>query len=315
MSYSCSVPVLMIFFNRPDSFAQVFEKVREAKPSTLILAQDGPRDKSDIPGIEACRKVVENIDWECNVIREYSEVNLGCGVRPKSAIDFALERFESVIILEDDCIPSSTFFPYCEELLEKYKNDDRIAYISGLNHFETWDCGNYDYFFSKAAAIWGWATWKRAWSRFYDYSVKGVNDEYRLKLYKQQVGNNYVAEQRIAALIKANKAAQKGEKLSYWDSQWGFAEYTQNMLAIVPRVNQICNIGVGVASTHAKNVKTTKYIKYKNTLFMPTHEFDFPLNHPDFCACDMDYHNLVYRCISGNVITCTLRKIKRWLGR
>ena len=92
MSYSCSVPILMIFFNRPDSFKQVFEKVREAKPKTLILAQDGPRNKSDIPGIEACRKVVENIDWECNVIREYSEVNLGCGVRPKSAIDFALER-------------------------------------------------------------------------------------------------------------------------------------------------------------------------------------------------------------------------------
>ena len=124
-----------------------------------------------------------------------------------------------------------------------------------------------------------------------------------------------MAEQRVAALIKANKATQNGEKLSYWDTQWGFAEYTQNMLAIVPRVNQICNIGAGVDSTHAKNVKTTKYIKYKNTLFMPTHEFNFPLNHPDFCACDIDYHNLVYRCISGNVIKCTLRKIKRWFDR
>lgn len=315
MNYSCSVPVLMIFFNRPDSFKKVFEKVREARPKTLILAQDGPRNEIDLPGIEACRKVVENIDWECNVIRDYSEVNLGCGVRPKSAIDFALERFESVIILEDDCIPSRTFFPYCEELLEKYKNDDRIALISGLNHFETWDCGNYDYFFSRAAAIWGWATWKRAWNRFYDYSVKGINDDYRLKIYKQQVGNDYVAELRIASLTKANRAAQNGEKLSYWDTQWGFAEFTQNMVAIVPRVNQICNVGAGVDSTHAKNVKTTKYIKYKNYFFMPTHELDFPLNHPDFCAPDMDYHNLVYRSISGNVIKRTLRKIKHWLGK
>lgn len=315
MNYSCSVPVLMIFFNRPDSFKKVFEKVREARPQTLILTQDGPRNESDLPGIEACRKVVENIDWECNVIRDYSEVNLGCGVRPKSAIDFALERFESVIILEDDCIPSRTFFPYCEELLEKYKNDDRIAYISGLNHFETWNCGNYDYFFSRAAAIWGWATWKRAWNRFYDYSVKGISDDYRLKIYKQQVGNNYVAGRRIAALTKANRAAQNGEKLSYWDTQWDFAEFTQNMVAIVPRVNQICNVGVGVDSTHAKNVKTTRYIKYKNSLFMPTHELDFPLNHPDFCAPDMDYHNLVYRCSSGNVIKRTLRKIKHWLGK
>lgn len=88
----------------------------------------------------------------------------------------------------------------------------------------------------------------------------------------------------------------------------GICRVYSNMLAIVPRVNQICNIGAGVDSTHAQNVKTTKYIKYKNMLFMPTHEFDFPLKHPDFCACDMDYHNLVYRCVSGNAIKCTLRK-------
>ena len=144
----------------------------------MILAQDGPRNSSDIAGVEACRKIVENIDWDCNVIKNYSEVNLGCGMRPKSAIDFAFKQFEQIIILEDDCIPASTFFPYCEELLEKYKDDDRIAYISGLNHFETWDCGNYDYFFSRAAAIWGWATWRKKWCRFYDYHVNGINDPY-----------------------------------------------------------------------------------------------------------------------------------------
>lgn len=313
MEYICNTPVLMIFFNRPDSFSKVFEKVRVAKPKTLILAQDGPRNEQDKPGIEQCRKVVENIDWDCTVIRDYSEVNLGCGVRPKSAIDFALKKFEKVIVLEDDCIPSPTFFRYCDELLEKYKDDERIAYISGLNHFERWDCGNSDYFFSTAAAIWGWATWRRAWSRFYDYHANGINDEYVLKLYKQQIGNTSIYEDRISSLKKANASAQNGEKLSYWDTQWGFAHFTQNMLAIVPKTNQICNVGAGVDSTHAQNVTATKYIKYKNMLFIPTYELDFPLKHPNFCTCDREYHNLVYKCSSGSKLKQFLRKIKRML--
>ena len=313
--YACDVPVLLIFFNRPDSFAQVFAKVREAKPKTLILAQDGPRDAGDLPGIEACRKIVENIDWECNVIRDFREVNMGCGMRPKSAIDFALEQFEQVIILEDDCIPSETFFPYCEELLEKYKEDERIAYISGLNHFETWDCGEYDYFFSRAASIGGWATWRRAWVRFYDYYASGIHDPYLRKLYRQQIGDPAIYEARLASLIRANKSQENGEKLSYWDTQWGFAEFTQNMLAIVPRKNQICNVGVGENSTHAKKLKSTRYVKYKNIVFIPTYRLAFPLRHPGFCACDMDYHRLVYKCAQGNLMKRIARKIKRWISR
>ena len=313
MGYTCKTPVLLIFFNRPDTFEKVFEMVREARPETLILAQDGARNDADLVGIEACRKIAENVDWPCNIIKDYSQINLGCGVRPKSAIDFALERFERVIILEDDCIPSPTFFRYCEELLERYKDDDRIAYISGLNRFETWDCGNYDYFYSRAASIGGWATWRRAWSRFYDYNVSGINDEYRLRLYRQQVGNETIFEQRVKSLRQANCSIINGEKLSYWDTQWGFAEFTQNMLAIVPRVNQICNIGVGATSTHAQNLVTTKYIKGKNMVFIPTYEMNFPLRHPNFCACDMDYHNQVYRMSSGNWLKRQLRKVKRLL--
>ena len=311
MDYRCNTPVLMIFFNRPDTFEKVFSEVRKAKPKTLILAQDGPRNEADKIGIEACRKIAECVDWECEVIRDYSETNLGCGVRPKSAIDLALENFENVIILEDDCIPSQSFFPYCEELLERYKDDERIAYISGLNHFEEWDCGKYDYFFSRAAGIWGWATWRRAWCRVYDYTAANINDEYVKKLYKHQVANSNVYEQRIASLIKANNAAKTGEKLSYWDTQWGFAEYTQNMLAVVPRKNLICNIGVGEMSTHAKTLKTKTYKKYKNMVFIPTHTLEFPLKHPNFCVCDMDYHNLVYKCSAVNPIKRFLRKIKR----
>lgn len=294
-NYRCETPVLLIFFNRADTFAQVFAKVREAKPRVLILAQDGARHEGDLSGIAACREIAESVDWDCEVVRNYSDANLGCGMRPKSAIDFALERYASVIILEDDCIPSRSFFPYCEELLERYKDDERVGYISGLNHFETWDCGDSDYFFTMAGSIGAWATWRRAWGRFYDYTAQNINDEYIRKIYRQQVGDKDAYELRLASLLKANEASKSGGKLSYWDTQWGFAQFTQNMLAIVPRVNLNCNVGAGPTSTHAKNLKTTRYVKFKNMLFIPAYELNFPLKHPKFCAPDMEYHNFVYK--------------------
>lgn len=314
MDYRCKTPVLMIFFNRPETFEKVFEKVRAAKPYTLILAQDGARNDRDLAGVEACRKITEQIDWDCEVIRDFSETNLGCGVRPYSAISNALEKFESVIILEDDCIPSASFFRYCDELLERYRDDDRIAYISGLNHFETWDCGKSDYFFTRAGAIWGWATWRNKWGRYYDYYVKGIEDPYIRKLYCNQVDDKAVCKARIASLEKANRSLHNGEKLSYWDTQWGFAEYTQNMLAVVPRVNLIHNVGVGAGSTHAKTMTTQKWIKYRNFVFIPTHELEFPLRHASFCACDTEYHQLVYKCTKGPRWKRFAKRILRVLG-
>ncbi len=296
MNYKCKTPILLIFFNRPGTFEKVFEKVKKVQPETLILAQDGPRNSDDNANIKKCREIAEKIDWPCSVIKDYSEVNLGCGVRPQSAISSALEKFEQVIILEDDCIPSDSFFPYCEELLERYKDDERIAYISGLNHFESWDCGESDYFFTKAGSIGAWGTWRRAWSRYYDYYANLIHDPYIVKLYAQQVGVPHVFEKRLSSLLRANAAETNGDKLSYWDAQWGFAQYIQNMLVIVPKVNLIHNVGGGAESTHATTLKETKYIKYKNMLYMPTYELNFPLHHPKFCACDFEYHYLVYKC-------------------
>ena len=308
-NYSCNTPVLMIFFNRPDTFEKVFEKVRKARPKTLILAQDGPRNDSDLAKIEACRKIAESVDWNCEIIRDYSDVNLGCGVRPQSAITNALKKFEQVIILEDDCVPSDSFFPYCEELLEKYKDDERIAYISGLNHFETWDCGDSDYFFTKTGAIWGWATWRRAWSKHYDYYNKSITDPYISKLTKLQIPNKRAAETRFSASKKAYESYATGEKLSYWDAQWGFAKFSQNMMVIVPKNNLINNIGIGATSTHAAKLKKQKNIKYKTFVFIPTYNFEFPLKHPNHCLCDVEYDNLVYKSNAGNPIKFFIKKL------
>lgn len=285
--------VTLIFFNRADTLERVFEKVRMAKPPKLFLVQDGARENNikDAEGICACRKIVENIDWECKVFKNYSEVNLGCGIRPQSGITWSLSQVESTIILEDDCVPEMSFFDYCDEMLEKYRDDERIGYISGLNHFEEWDFGGSSYGFTKGGAIWGWATWRRAWER-YDYSVSGINDPYVKKMIKYTLAND---KKRIPLWEKTHAFVKAGTKISYWDVQWGFVKYSNNQLVIVPKYNQISNIGVGADSTHAiQNYKTHR--KYVDFNCMPTKPLEFPLTHPNHMLCDVEYDSLLQKC-------------------
>lgn len=310
-------PVALIFFTRPDTFEQVFSKVREARPKKLFLIQDGPRENrpDDIEKIMECRKIAENIDWECEVFKNYSDTNLGCGERPASGITWVFENVDRAIILEDDCVPCETFFDYCEELLERYKDDERIAYISGLNHFAQWDCGDNSYFFTKTGAIWGWATWKRAWSR-YDYYVNSIKDDYVKKILPAQVGNKLAAEQRMKNWETVNALMNEKPKLSFWDAQWGIVKFLQNQLVIVPKYNQISNIGFGADSTHAQNINERKTKKRVSFFYIPTKKLELPIKHPDFCCCDYNYDNMVNKNTYGNFFVYKIKNtIKKILGK
>lgn len=302
--------VTLIFFNRPETLKVVFEKVREAKPSKLFLVQDGPREGNayDLTAILQCREIVENIDWDCEVFKEYSAVNLGCGVRPQSGISWVLSQVDRTIILEDDCVPDSSFFQYCDEMLERYANDERICYISGLNHFEEWDFGGSSYGFAKGGAIWGWATWRRAWSR-YDYSVKGIRTPYVENAIQEAFSN---VRKRIEAWKKTNKYVEEDKKISYWDVQWGFVKYSQNQLVIVPKYNLISNIGVGALSTHGANVGRI-HRKYKDFNNMPVKALEFPLTHPEYMVCDVRYDNLLARCNAKEQKRALFRRVKQYL--
>ncbi len=285
--------VALIFFNRPDTLKLVFEKVREARPPKLFLIQDGARENrpDDEKGVLACREIVENIDWDCEVHKNYSECNLGCGKRPSSGISWVLSQVESTIILEDDCVPDMSFFSYCDEMLERYKDDERICYISGLNHFEQWDFGGSSYGFAKGGAIWGWATWRRAWAR-YDYTVAGINNRYIEKLIQAELPQDTA---RIKTWKKTHKRVKNGEKISYWDIQWGFVKYAFNQLTIVPRYNLISNVGVGADSTHGVQ-QFSAHRRYNDYNYMPTRALEQPLVHPQHMLCDVGYDQLLRAC-------------------
>ena len=209
---------------------------------------------------------MEQIDWDCEVFRNYSEVNLGCRKRVITGLDWVFEQVEEAIILEDDCLPHPTFFRYCQELLEKYRNDTRIMMISGDNFQFGRNKTEYSYYFSRYTYVWGWATWKRSWSLF-DESMQTWPE-----LRDQRWLEHLFCNQQIETYWY-NKFQGVYEGFNTWDYIWQFISLSHHGLTILPKVNLISNIGFG-SGTNSKNIH---YSSVSNMSLVP---MDFPLNHP-----------------------------------
>jgi hypothetical protein len=304
------VPVTLIFFTRPETLKEVFKKVKKARPSKLFLIQDGERkgNEFDHAKIKQCREIVNDIDWECEIFRNYSDVNLGCGKRPKTGISWVFEYVDRAIILEDDCIPSDSFFSFCKEMLEKYKDDSRIGIISGLNYFKEYNFGDYSYGFVKTGAIWGWATWKDRWEK-YEYDLNKIDETYIRNSVLLDITPKFAAKKRIRTWENARKELEGNNVTSYWDYQWGFTRHVNSWLSIVPKYNQITNIGIGNGSTHSGNNIKLLPKKIANFFFMDIKELELPLKHPDFVLPDRQYDANYYKIIYPNIFVGLLRKI------
>ena len=296
------VPVLLLFFVRPDTFRKVFEQVKEARPSKLFLFQDGAREgrPGDAEKIEECRKIAEDIDWECEVHTYYSEKNLGCDPAEYTAISWAFESVDRLIILEDDDVPSQSFFPFCTELLEKYKDDNRIHMIAGLNHLEDVSSEiSESYFFSKAISIWGWATWKREWEKC-DLTF----DYLRNNQYRKQILDNIEPKSWAKFQIKRSERTytqfkEHGTVYSY-ELLNAMTMHLNSSYSIVPIKNMISNIGVTGDSTHNVNDirKLPKGIRW--IFNMKRYELEFPLKHPKYVMENKEYRRKTFSKMARN---------------
>jgi len=304
------VPIALIFFTRTETLSRVFEKVKNAKPKKLFLIQDGPRNNNttDIENIQKCRDIVENIDWECNVFKNYADTNLGCGVRPHSGISWVFTHVDRAIILEDDCVPCDSFFEFCKDMLDKYENDLRIGIISGLNYFGKYDFGGYSYGFVKSGAIWGWATWKERWLQ-YDFDLKKINEEYVRNNIQLDITPKFAARERIKTWENARDELAANKNVSYWDYQWGFTRHLNSWLSIVPKYNQITNIGIGEGSTHSSHNIMLLPKKVAGFFFMDVCELEIPLKYPDFVIPDRKYDAEYYKIIYPNIFITIFRII------
>ena len=281
------IPIVFIIFNRPDTTKKVFEKIREIKPSKLYIISDGPRENNsaDIEKINETRNIIEIIDWECEIHKKYSDVNLGCGINVSEGISWVFEKEEMAIILEDDCLPTTSFFNYAKELLIKYKDDNRIMHIGGTNwHPEYKHKDNASYFFSKDAHIWGWATWKRAWS-YFDYKMNDYLEFIKSKEFKTIIPNrnerNYF-KLRWGTFYNTNF---KSNIKSNWDYQWYYAVLKKNGLCIWPKSNLVMNIGVN--GTHTDKI----YDKYH---FIKTDDEFIIKHHPTIIEKNLDFDKYHY---------------------
>jgi len=272
--WQLKTPVAFLIFNRPDTTARVFAEIARAKPPKLLVVADGPRP--DRPGeaekCAAARAIIEQADWPCEVLTNYSEVNLGCKRRVSSGLDWVFSSVEEVIILEGDCLPHPTFFRFCEELLDKYRDDERVMMISGNNFQFGRKRTEYSYYFSRYTHIWGWATWRRAW-QYYDVNMELWPEIRDGGWLRDWLGNKNSARYWETILEKV----YRGE-IDTWDYGWTFACWIQNALTILPSVNLVSNIGFDPEATH-----TTGHSKFAN---MKTEPMKFPLSHPPYVLRD-----------------------------
>ncbi len=264
-----NTPVALIVFNRPEATRRVFAAVAAARPSRLLIVADAPR--TDRPGerqrCEEVLKIVSAVDWPCTVETNLASENLGCRRRVKSGLDWVFSLVEEAIILEDDCLPDPSFFPYCSQLLERYRDCGQVGIISGFNPMQSSFPFPYSYYFTKFVLIWGWATWRRTWQK-YDEKLTSwprVKEDGLLNL----MWKDRKARKMWTAIFES---MYSGAGPDAWSYRLVYTSWMRNWLNIIPSRNLVQNIGFGQDATHTKKADAGFKI--------PAETLSFPIAHP-----------------------------------
>lgn len=309
------ISVLLIFFNRPETFEKVFEQVRKARPSRLFLYQDGAREgnEKDVKGIKACREIVSRIDWECEVETFFQEKNVGCDPSIYNALKWVFSKTDKCVILEDDVVPAVSFIRFCKEMLDKYENDERIGMVCGMNKAGCSDDIEDDYLFAYTTDIWGWATWSRvvnSWET--DFPVL-FDENKSKKLYgsiKAKCGRGE-ADLTFKVMPKHYSSGKE-----YFESVMAYSNFVNNRLSIIPKRNMISNIGNTVAGgAHSSSSEKLLPKATRKLVSMKAYELEsLPIKHPNYIFEDAEYGKIIRR-ISGrnNPLVMFSRRIESLL--
>ena len=307
--YQVKSPILFLVFNRPEYTKRVFEQIKKVKPKKLYVSADGPRSKieGEQGDCDAVRAIFDEISWPCEVIKLFRKENLGCRINVSTSISWFFEQEPEGIILEDDCLPNISFFRFCDEMLDRYRQDHRIGTISGTNHHNGISWGEGSYYFSQRSDIWGWASWRRTWAN-YDVTLKDFTVTEAEKYLKLLFDDAVLVEEWLHVFKKV-----KVEGLDTWDYQFHFLNFVSHTLAVIPNKNLISNIGFGAAATHTYDV---------NSIFanLPTFEMDEKMTPPktflpqvtaDYQVFDKEFRlSEKHRQLAKERLF--RRKVKRW---
>ena len=276
-------PVLLNVFNRPEETAMVLTALKRIEPPVLYVHCDGPRagNEGDTSNVQKVQSLIEEtVTWDCELKKKYERSNLGCGKGPAASMSWFFSNVEEGIILEDDCCPHPDFFMYCQELLERYRDDERVAIISGTN-FERNVDERFSYRFSAYAGIWGWATWRRTWI-FFDFDFSKSDKDFRKRVLP-------FTESRQAVrywLGILHRCIADGHNRTYWDYQLHLGLLYANKIHILPNTNLVTNIGFNEKATHTRNGNSSYANKAAAGIL--------PLRHPAETAIDHVSDNRPY---------------------
>jgi hypothetical protein len=275
--------VVLVGFNRPEHTRRTLDAIRAVRPERLFLVADGPRPgrADDTRLCAEVREVMRSVDWPCDVRERFSDRNLGCEGNVETGLDWVFAQVDEAIVLEDDCVADPTFFSYAAELLDRYRDDDRVWQVAGSSHGVPGSLfGGDSYRFASWASVWGWATWADRWQRHRaafprdhrgpggDAPVRAVPAAPRAELLVTKGGRRHFEE-----------AATSDDVVRHgWDKQWWVTMLTEGGLAATPAVNMVENIGFGAGATHGVFERDTD----------PSRPMPQPLRHPDRVALDVE---------------------------
>lgn len=285
MNGSFNTPILFLVFNRPDTTFEVIKEIKNVKPRRLYIAADGPRleNESDLKRCAEVRELIkQGIDWDCEVKTLYREKNLGCGRAVSEAITWFFNNEPEGIILEDDVLPSESFFQFIEELLLMYRNHENVMMISGSNLLNDWNTHqNESYLFSEYAGIWGWGSWRRAWNG-YDLEMNSWQKKESKQYFKDHFSSGQAAFFNMIFDWVGPSNQSKIKQIDTWDYQWWYQRLVNKGVGIIPKLNLTRNIGFTQDATHTSSM----HDEIKNAQI---YEMEFPLHHPKLIEVDQDY--------------------------
>ena len=298
--------VLFIVFNRPSTTERVFEAIRAARPPRLYISADGPRRNrpTDPERCKRVKEIVSAIDWECEAYFNFRSENLGCKRAVSSGITWFFDNESEGIILEDDVLPVPSFFEFCDEMLEYYRDESAVSMVSGSNLISSEHPVEDSYFFTRYCHIWGWATWRRAWQHY----------ELDMRSYPEWLAAGGLEEhcRDWAARLYWRRifgATYRGE-IDTWDYQWFFTCWKHRSLCAIPGNSLTLNIGFDGDATH-----TTGPVPHYVT--QSTHsEMSFPLRHPHSIDIDLVAEKVIDKSVFGLSFLRRVLLAARWaMGR
>lgn len=312
------IPVVLFIFKRHDTVLRILDRLKDIQPEKLYLIGDGPRNEEESFLVNNTRKIIEtSITWECKIIKNYSLNNRGVYENIGRGANWVFEREKEAIFLEDDNLPDISFFPFCKELLIKYRDNTEIFWICGTNYLKEYNPKNgASYMFTRNLLPCGWASWANKFTQYYDGELKSLNEKFDLNSYRDSYLSKSLFKQQKHNIKSEHYRIENGLKPVSWDYQMAFSIRKKNLLGVSPKNNLIKNIGVDEYSIHGgssySNEMTNRFCG------IPTKSLDFPLIHPNKIEIDKNFELMIERIILNpfkvRIRAVVARFIKRILG-